>query len=81
MRVLTLEQADEVGGGRRPATWFDGFLISTAGARAATAGAAFVDGVLTGAGVGEVGGPWGVLAGVVIGGAVGLGTYYLITRD
>ncbi|MDM5178906.1 hypothetical protein PO883_17020 [Massilia sp. DJPM01] len=59
----------------------DGFLIGRTGTLAGTATAAFVTAALEGMGVGSTAGPWGAAAGLVVGGFVGLGTYYLLQRD
>lgn len=80
MIVLSMEQVDEVSGGQRPASFLDGLLVSTVGRAAGTAGTAFVDGVISGAEVGEIGGPWGVLAGAAIGGLAAWGAYELLSH-
>lgn len=48
---------------------------------AGAAAFAFVSGALEGAGMGTAAGPWGALAGVIVGGAAGIGAYYLMERD
>ncbi|MDQ1924048.1 hypothetical protein [Massilia pseudoviolaceinigra] len=59
----------------------DRVLSGMAGIRATTAGTAFLQGALKGAGIGEKGGKWGELGGLVIGGFVGYGSYMLMQRD
>ncbi|MES2297554.1 MAG: hypothetical protein V4582_10950 [Pseudomonadota bacterium] len=58
----------------------NGALAGMAGQAARVAGAAFIDGVITGAELGAAGGPIGVLGGILIGGAVGLIVYRNLTH-
>jgi hypothetical protein len=60
---------------------FDGVLIGAAARLTGAVTSAIVTGALEGMGVGAAAGPGGVLAGIVIGGFVGAGTYYLLQRD
>lgn len=60
----------------------DNLLAGYAGVEASAAGKAFIEGALKGAGAGEkVAGRYGHLGGLVIGGFVATGSYFLMQRD
>jgi hypothetical protein len=60
---------------------FDETLKWAVRGTAAAAAFSFVSGALEGAGMGAAAGPWGALAGLVVGGAAGIGAWYLMERD
>lgn len=67
MQVLNLDEIEVVSGGYVGQE----YVHDMAEAAGAFAGQAFVDGFVTGAEIGEAGGPWGMLAGAVVGAAAG----------
>ncbi|MDQ1813073.1 hypothetical protein RBA41_07115 [Massilia sp. CCM 9210] len=61
---------------------FDEELVNAARAAGFLAGGTFIGSALKGAGYGmAVAGPWGAVGGLVIGGFVGYGAYFLLERD
>jgi hypothetical protein len=63
-------------------TAFDGALIANTGRIVGAAGAAFIEGALTGGGIGATAvNPISVLGGIVIGSLAGVGAYFLLQDD
>lgn len=64
--------------GKRPNPALDTALVGAVGVAARGAGAAFVDGVIVGAEWGAAGGPWGIAAGILVGGIASYAAYKLL---